>query len=46
MIDPVFEATFALDRKNPLKLYDCLIPVLINREKADKIMVEIENEEL
>ena len=42
----MYEATFALDKSNPLVLYDCLVPKLLNFERKDPIEVEIENEEL
>ena len=43
---PMYEATYALDKSNPLILYDCLVPKLLNFERKEPIEVEIENEEL
>ena len=43
---PVFEAQFQRDKKNRLRLYDCLVPYILEHEKIDKVDVELENGEL
>ena len=43
---PVYEATYGLDKKHPLALYECLVPKLLDYQHKEPVEFEIENDEL